>query len=236
MGIIMDFCLWCSISASPGVKMVRMEMEGNSKQDMDLVELARGDPEAFARLYEAYFPRVYGYVSSRVASPESAEDLTADVFVRLVQSLSSFERRQSGSFAGWLFRIAHNLTLNYYREVERDRDGRERSEEVGFRLPVVLTPEEEFMQKDRSATMRRMIASLPERRREIITLRFYGELRNQEIAEVLGLDERTVASHLSRGLRDLHDLWVAETRAETVQIALETGAHGDMGETKDVRR
>ena len=76
--------------------------------------------------------------------------------------------------------------------------------------------------------MHRMIARLPERRREIITLRFYGELRNQEIAEVLGLDVRTVASHLSRGLRDLHALWVAEAE----QTALEAGAPG---ETKDVR-
>jgi hypothetical protein len=46
----MDYCFWCSISASPGVKMVRMEMEGNCKQDIDLVELARGEPEAFTRL------------------------------------------------------------------------------------------------------------------------------------------------------------------------------------------
>jgi len=185
----------------------------------------RAEPQAFARLYEAYFARVYGYVQSKVGDAQSAEDLTADVFVKMVQSLDAFELRQSGSFAGWLFRIAHNLTLNHYRETERRR---EQLEEGLFHLSSVLTPEEEFLQKDRSAMMREMIASLPERRREVITLRFYGELRNQEIAEVLGLDERTVASHLSRGLRDLHVLWIAEAE----QTALEAGAPGD---TKDVR-
>ena len=55
--------------------------------------------------------------------------------------------------------------------------------------------------------MRWLIGSLSPRRQEIVTLKFFGDLRNTEIAQVLGLDERTVASHLCRGLADLHRLY-----------------------------
>ena len=122
--------------------MVRMERD--SEQEIRLVELARAEPQAFARLYEAYFARVYGYVQSRVGDTQSAEDLTADVFVKMVQSLDAFKRRQSGSFAGWLFRIARNLTLNYYRDIERRREG---SEEAHFHLSLCVRPKKSFCKR-----------------------------------------------------------------------------------------
>ncbi len=65
-------------------------------------------------------------------------------------------------------------------------------------------PNECALRHEASATLHRHLRALPPRRQEVVALRFFGGLRNREIAAVLDLDERTVAAHLSRGLLDLH--------------------------------
>ena len=66
------------------------------------------------------------------------------------------------------------------------------------------------MQKEKFKSLQQLISTLSPRRQEIITLKFFGGLRNKEIAQILRLDERTVASHLCRGLEDLHQRYVKQ--------------------------
>lgn len=89
------------------------------EQDRLWVERARRDPAAFAHLYDAYFPKVYAYVRHRVRRRQDAEDLVAETFLQAVGALDRFEWRHEASFAGWLFRIAHNLLANFYRRQAR---------------------------------------------------------------------------------------------------------------------
>jgi RNA polymerase sigma factor (sigma-70 family) len=77
----------------------------------------------------------------------------------------------------------------------------------------VLQPEEALTQRETFRHMRALLETLSPRRQEVITLRFFGGLRNKEIAHVLDLDERTIASHLSRGLEDLREKMTTETSA-----------------------
>jgi RNA polymerase sigma factor (sigma-70 family) len=78
-------------------------------------------------------------------------------------------------------------------------------------------PEEALTQQETFEQMRALLATLSPRRQEVITLRFFGGLRNQEIAGILGLDERTIASHLSRGLQDLRDLYAGQTTTTSIE-------------------
>ena len=172
-------------------------------EERRLIEQARCDPEAFRTLYRAYLPRVYGYVAYRVGRRQDAEDLVADVFVKVLEYLDRFEYRGEGSFAAWVFRIASNHVNAFYR-----RRGR-RGEPIPLAdLPEIPgdgpRPDEALIRQERFDSLRRMIDTLPPRRQEVITLRFFGGLRNQEIAAMLNLDERTVASHLARALSDLN--------------------------------
>jgi RNA polymerase sigma-70 factor, ECF subfamily len=168
----------------------------------ELVAQARHDPEAFRRLYRVYFPRVYAYVSYRVGNAQDVEDLVAETFLSVARGLDGFEWRHGNSFAAWLFRIAHNLVGNFHRDAAR----------AGQTLPLDALPEvaahdrlpeDAVLRKELFAHLRKLVNELPARRREVVTLKYYAGLRNLEIAEVLGLDERTVASHLSRALADL---------------------------------
>lgn len=165
---------------------------------------ARSDPEAFRTLYRRMHPRVFAYIAYRVGSASDADDITAEVFVRVVNGLDRFEYRGEGAFAAWVFQIS-------YREVMRFFGRHRGSKEIALDdLPDIRSefpsPEQNLDRKERFAAIRAAIALLPSRRQEVVTLKFYGELRNKEIAEVLGLDERTVASNLSRALDQLEQI------------------------------
>jgi RNA polymerase sigma-70 factor (ECF subfamily) len=175
----------------------------SADEEQRLIEQARSDPEAFRALYRAYFAKVYGYVAYRVGRKQDAEDLVADIFVKVLEHLDRFEYRGDGSFAAWVFRIASNHVNAFYR-----RSGR-RGEPIPLAdLPEIQgtspRPDEVLLKKEQFDILRRMIGTLPPRRQEVITLRFFGGLRNQEIAVLLDLDERTIASHLARALTDLN--------------------------------
>lgn len=169
------------------------------------------NPEAFQRLYQHYFPRVFAYVAYRVGTKQEAEDLTANIFMKVIESIAGFEYRGAGAFATWLFRIAHNEVQQFYRLLQR------RTTILLDDLPEIESaealPDEALVRKEQFARLREALSNLSPRRQEIIVLRFFGGLRNQEIAAVLALDERTVASHLYRGLEDLKHIYEGEEAA-----------------------
>lgn len=186
------------------------------EQERETIQQAQADPQAFARLYDHYFPRIHAYVCYRVHSPQDAEDIIATVFLRAIRQLKRFRWRNGGSFAAWLFRIAHNLVVDHYRRHKRVALPLEPGEDLADLASRAPLPEEVLTQQETFRQMRELIATLSPRRQEIITLRFFGGLRNHEIAAILGLDERTVAAHLSRGLQDLQRRYAADVRSEAM--------------------
>ena len=169
-------------------------------EERKLIEELPEQPEGFRQLYRCYFPRVYAYTAARIGNHADTEDLVADVFVKIVEALDRFEYRGSGSFAAWVFRIAYNTVQQFYRQ---------RQSLVSFDALTRVAdydhskPESIYLNKERSTLVHAMLETLSPRRQEILTMRYFGGLRNMEIAEVLGLNEKTVASHISRGLEDL---------------------------------
>ncbi|QPC82006.1 sigma-70 family RNA polymerase sigma factor [Phototrophicus methaneseepsis] len=176
--------------------------EHNALNDeAQLIQAAVYQPEAFRRLYRHYYPRVFAYVAARVGRKQDAEDITATIFMRVVSALPGFNDRGPGSFAGWLFRIASNEVAQFYRN--QHRSSNVPLDELPDLPSHALTPDDVISRKELFKQLHAQIQTLSPRRQEVVTLRFFAGLRNQEIAVVLGLDERTVASHLVRALNDL---------------------------------
>lgn len=170
-------------------------------EERAIIEQLAKQPDGFRVLYRHYLPRVFAYVAYRVGSKPEAEDLTADIFLKVVRAIDQFDHRGDGAFTTWLFRIAYTTVQQHYRTAAR------RPTLTLDQLPDIQSdaagPDEVVLRKEQFAQLRSALEILPPRRKEVIILRFFGGLRNQEIATVLQLDERTVASHLSRGLEDL---------------------------------
>lgn len=181
----------------------------DAELERSLISRAGHHPGAFRELYQHYFPRIYAYAAYRVGRQQDAEDLVADIFLRAMEELDRFEYRGAGSFAAWLFRIARNHVADFHRRSRRAEEPVPLEELPNLQADALL-PGDVVLQKEKFAHLRRLIGTLSPRRQEVITLRFFGGLRNKEIAEILDLDERTVASHLCRGLEDLHRKYAEE--------------------------
>lgn len=180
-----------------------------------LVDRARREAQAFAELYSHYFPRVYAYVRYRVGRAQDAEDLVSEIFLRMVAQIGRFEWRGEGSLAAWMYRIATNAVNDFYRKQQRHTEPSSLDDLPELDLETsLLGPEDTMLRKERFGQLRRLIQTISPRKQEVITLKFFGGLRNQEISAILGIDEKTVAADLCRGLQELHRRYVEQYGAE----------------------
>ena len=158
----------------------------------DVALAAQGDTVAFERVYQAHLGRVYN-LARRMAGPESADELTQDVFVRVWQKLATF--RGESSFATWLHRLAVNVIIERFRTLgaARDRflaDG----EDVLERLPDPPSAARYDTRMDLDAAMKR----LPPGARTVFVLHDIEGYRHEEIGDMLGVSVGTSKSQLHR--------------------------------------
>ena len=174
----------------------------NLEQEKELVQAAQtGSREAMGRLYDALFPGIYAYACSRLPGQSEAEDCVADVFLTVVGQLRTFRWQRPGSFQAWVFQMTRHRVADFYRRSPTlPPESVEPLDDSPDGQPGL---EEHLLQIEAENNLLSYIKSLSQRRQEVILLRYFGGLRNTEIAAVLNLDERTVASHLSRALNDL---------------------------------
>jgi RNA polymerase sigma-70 factor (ECF subfamily) len=179
--------------------------DGFEGREQALVKRALDDPLAFQELYEHYFSRIYGYVASRINNQQDTEDVVSEVFLRVIQNLAALRNQHSTSFAAWLFAIARNAITDHYRRKEHTETVIPFDSHSSLTTYSGITPDVNLIGSEEAAQLRDLIATLPERKREVVMLKYYGGLRNQEIAVVLQIGEKTVAAYLSRALDELHE-------------------------------
>ena len=140
-----------------------------------------------AGLYEEYYDKIARYVYVHIDNKEEAEDIAGEVFLRALKSLKSY-REQGVPMQGWLFRIAHNLTIDYLRKMDKRRT-----------VPVdsvVLSgndnPADTAERNIEFARVTQAMKQLTTEQREVINLRFFGELTSKEVGSVLGKSDGAV--------------------------------------------
>jgi RNA polymerase sigma-70 factor (ECF subfamily) len=149
-----------------------------------------GDTNALQFLYVRYADDVYGYVNSIVRDKHDAEDVTQDVFVKLMQAIKRYEQR-SVPFAAWLLRVARNAALDHLRA----------RRQIPCEEVRVSDPGHEQVGSDRLRCLRIAFDRLPEEQREVMVLRHIAGLSPGEIAKVLDTTEGSVHGlhHRARG-------------------------------------
>jgi RNA polymerase sigma-70 factor (ECF subfamily) len=168
-------------------------------QERGLVRSAKsGDSQAFAQLYDAYLERVYRYIYFRVNDDQTAEDLTSQVFLK---AWENFQHYQAGSspFIAWLYTIARNQVIDYYRT---------RKPTIAFDEIVSLPAKEESVDEQvqtrfKLQAMRDALQFLTEDQQEVLILRFIAGLGTQEIARAMHKAEGAVRALQMRALQTL---------------------------------
>lgn len=170
------------------------------------IERARaGDAACFGQLYDHYLTPIYRFIAIKVGTRQEAEDLTHEVFVSAWQKLPSY-RSQGFPFSSWLYRIARNRVIDYYRTKKSHTSLDEEGALPDELFAVVAGHESSFdLDLDMKAVAGAM-ARLSAEQREVIQLRFLDELSPAEIAGVLGKREGTVRIIQHRAIQKLKEL------------------------------
>src|SRR5271169_79048 len=175
-----------------------------------MLGVKQGDEASFELLLRRYRSPLCHFLNRMVRDSAQAEDLAQEVFLRVYRARRDYE--PSAKFTTWLFRIATNLALNSLRdgrhrqaEVSLDapaegQDGSEMTLDVPDGAPMV---EQELVERDRVAVVRRAIFALPEKQRAAVLLHKYQELDYDEIARILGCSVSALKSLLFRAYENL---------------------------------
>jgi len=179
-------------------------MTTNNKLDEDqLIEQAKTNPEAFGQLYELYVDNIYSYIYYRVGNHHDAEDLTAKVFFRALNHIPRY-KNNGAPFAAWLYRIAHNLVANWYRDHSRRQ--MVALDNVKLSGEGQENPHRAVERTNERELLLNAIQELPPERQQLLTLKFIERMSNAEIGRAMGRSEGAIKSLYHRTLISLKKL------------------------------
>ena len=168
---------------------------------VDLVQ--KGDHDAFASIYDIFIDHIYRYVYYRVRQ-EDAEDLVETVFLKVWENIEKYSNQKNKSFSAWIFRITHNLVVDYYRAA-KDRDFDELKVDIAAserdHSPIKNT--EKVLDNE---VLRSAILKLKKNYQDVIVYKFVNELDNSEIAAILNRSEGSLRILQFRALKALKEI------------------------------
>ena len=197
--LTINFCPLLSFSYIIDISLISIERDVVSRE-------IKGDGEAFAQLYEEHFDRIYRYVYLKVGNQAEAEDLTQEVFVKALEAIGSYKWRDL-PFASWLFRIAHNQVVDYFRKQGK-------VEKVALEDDITLVSgSNPALMAERELEIEEVINSvkkLSPAQRDVISLRFGAGLSVAEVAKVLEKSMGTVKALQYNGVAALKKMLLAD--------------------------
>jgi RNA polymerase sigma-70 factor, ECF subfamily len=182
------------------IRLEPIEKANTTMQPDTLVARAKQrDPDAITEIYTHHSPAIYRYIRRRIPEHETAEDLCSDVFVKMLEKIDRYEER-GWPISAWLYRIAHDRTIDMYRK--------QKHQTVPLEAWAGVTDdlEEQVVRKIEAEDLHEMLAFLTKEQRSVLTLRFLADQDIQRVAEYLGRSEGAVKALQHRGITALQRL------------------------------
>jgi RNA polymerase sigma-70 factor (ECF subfamily) len=171
-----------------------------ANQDMLIIQ-ACSDRAAFASLYRMHYERVFRYCCRRLFNRDAAEDVTSEVFFRVMRTISTFEGN-SNSFRNWLYRIATNAVNDHLKTAKRRSETITNAAQEHDCGHAFDTESDNELQK-KNLAVKQVLLSLKPKYQTVITLRYFEKMKLIEIAEILGQNPATIRTQLARALSKL---------------------------------
>jgi RNA polymerase sigma-70 factor (ECF subfamily) len=171
----------------------------------DLIRRAQdGETIVVSEIYDRYQRSIFRYLYYRVGDQQTAEDLTSEVFLRMIEKISLYQEQRT-SFQAWLFQIARNLSIDYYRKMKaRNTTTLEEDHPEMGEQPLELINRELTSEK-----LYQALVELPENQRDVIVMRFVVGMPIVEVAETLHKTEDSIKGLQRRALIALKEILIA---------------------------
>jgi RNA polymerase sigma-70 factor (ECF subfamily) len=183
----------------------------NDETDCDqLVEQAKTQREAFAALYDRYFPRIHRYCQRRLLDCATADDLSSEVFLNIAQSIRRFAGTTETDFRRWAYRIATNVINAHFRKRNRRQALFERAAGRGWWTRAAsVDSRTDAHTDDQSENLLRALSTLTVREQTVLTLRFWEGLSYEEVGQIIEARPETVRVVASRAIQTLRNKLVS---------------------------
>ncbi|MCR5175507.1 MAG: sigma-70 family RNA polymerase sigma factor [Anaerovibrio sp.] len=178
------------------------DLQHNNDEDWGrIAQEAVTDEEAFVRLYNHFFPRVYQHLLGKTKDDSLADEIVSSTFMKMYQHLSEYNSAK-GAFSTWLFRIAHNELMMVYRS-KAYQTSTPLEDNFDLSSGDEDSPEEETLSKERNEQLKAALQQLSDRERKIVTMTYWLDMKSQDIAEELGMTPNNVRVVLKRARESL---------------------------------
>ena len=168
-----------------------------------LIREAQKNSHKFEPLFELYFERIFRFFFSRTYDRPTAEDLTSQTFLKIIQALPHYKSK--GSFAAWIFTIARNTLNSHYRLAE-NRLNHNLDEDNISKFNDQKTPQRQFTDLENKIDLNRALRRLSHKDQEILSLRYAAELSYEDIAVILRKKPGAVKMAIHRTLKKVQEL------------------------------
>lgn len=175
-------------------------------------QIQKGDASSFEWVVDQYKNKIYALAYGYTKDAHMAQDLAQDIFIKIYQNIGSFQGQSA--FSTWLYRVAKNQCIDWIR---KNKTHIENTFLEGGRWQFKdqsLNPEEKILQEEKNTILHDAIEQLPEKYRTPLMLFHFQELTYDEIAQVLQLPSKTVATHLYRGKKILRKKLISKGRGD----------------------
>jgi RNA polymerase sigma-70 factor (ECF subfamily) len=182
-----------------------------------VVLYAKGVNPAFDVLLNRYKSSVHSYIYYIVRDRDLTEDIFQETFVKVIMTIKQGRYTENGKFKAWIMRIAHNLIIDNFRQERNENSISNDEVETDLFNDIRLcdrTIEDEMVQEQVYADIKKMVRHLPDNQREVLEMRYYQDMSFKEIAEITGVSINTALGRMRYAILNLRRM------AEENQIEL----------------
>lgn len=164
-----------------------------------MLAVAKGDLDTMSILFDRYHVRIYNFFNKMIQNKMVSEDLTQDVFIKVLKYRTSY---QNGNFASWIYTIARNIFSTYYQKQKKERTNIIEDDKLNSELIESSTNNKEEIEHLKVALLQ-----LNNSDRELIVMHRYQGIKYEQIAEIIGSSENAVKVKVHRALKKLKNIY-----------------------------
>lgn len=174
-----------------------------------IAEFISGNSNSFSILLDRYQKRVYGFIFSMIHDPDLADDIFQDTFIKVVKNLRLGKYNDEGRFLSWVIRIAHNLIMDHYREINRipKHESKIESFDILDRLiEQSINIEESMIETQIHSDLFLLIDELPDTQKEVLRMRLFQEMSFKDIGDQTGVSINTALGRMRYAVINLRKM------------------------------